>query len=439
MNTGSWTAVEASTDLRDQAQRLARIHYDVAAGGKPPDALREPVRNSWARCARAGFDPARDVAPVLLTSEEAAERWRRHPLSIAEPLLRELLADVRSDDAQVVLACDADGALLWIDGEPAVLDAAHEIHLQPGAVWSEPSAGTNAMGTALAAEHPIQIFSAEHLAETVHGWTCSAAPVRDPSSGELLGVIDLSGEVGTAHPHSLALISAAARMVESELRSRAADERQGLGAVARKRGRTDPTVALRIEALGRRRAGVDVGGTRVELSRRHSEIVVLLAMDGEELDHQRLASELYGERGLAVSARAELSRLRRILGERLPRGAHHLAGPVSADFAELERGLDAGSPERALRAYPGPLLPGSQVPLIVEARERLELRLREAALGSGRPELLEYWLRTDSGRDDLEASRDLVRMLGAADPALAGAVSRLRRQSRDGRWRDTGR
>lgn len=418
MNPGSWVAVESSTDLRNQALKLARIHHDSAAGGAPPDALREPVRSSWRRCAEAGFDLGRPVAPVAITEEDAVERWRRHPLSIAEPLLRELLADVRSDDDQVVLACDADGALLWIDGEPAVLDAAHEIHLEPGAMWSEDAAGTNAMGTALAIEHPIQIFSAEHLAEPVHGWTCSAAPVHDPRTGALLGVIDLSGEVATAHPHSLALIAAAAKVVEAELASRPLPSRDA-----------DVAPTLRIEALGRRRARVDAGDGPLELSRRHSELVVLIALQ-PGLGDDRLARELHGEAGIAVTARAELSRLRRLIGDSLPTRERRFEGSVSSDFAALERLLERGDALAALERYPGPLLPGCEVPLIVEARERLELRLRELLAEPGATATLERWLESSAGRDDLGLAREFVGRLDPSDPAYPAAASRLRRLSR---------
>jgi len=423
MNPGSWVAVDASTDLRDQALRLSRIHLAAAGGDSPPAELREPVRRSWNRCAAAGFDLERATAPVSLTVDEAAERWHRHPLSIAEPILRELLADVHSDDDQVVLACDADGALLWIDGEPAVLDAAHEIHLEPGAVWSEGAAGTNAMGTALAAEHPIQIFSAEHLAEPVHGWTCSAAPVHDPRTGELLGVLDLSGEIATAHPHSLALVTAAARVVEAELATRPAD---GSATGGPQTGRP-----LRVQALGRTRAVIDAGGHPAELTPRHSEIVALLILH-PGLDDDRLASELYGRTGLAPTARSELSRLRRILGERLPSGARELGGTVSADFIELEAALDRGRIDEALDLYPGPLLAGSRVPLVVEARERLELRFRETLRARPNPAALERWLETPSGRDDVEVARELVRRLDPEHPGYPAAASRLRRLSRDG-------
>jgi len=66
------------------------------------------------------------------------------------------------------------------------------------------------------------------FSHSVHGWTCSAAPVSDPETGDRLGVIDLSGEISTAHPHSLALIEAAARMTEAELHRRMVESHQRL-------------------------------------------------------------------------------------------------------------------------------------------------------------------------------------------------------------------
>ena len=58
-----------------------------------------------------------------------------------------------------------------------MLYRANEIHLSLGAQCGEQAVGTNAMGTALAVDHPVQIFSAEHFAEPVHEWTCAAAPL----------------------------------------------------------------------------------------------------------------------------------------------------------------------------------------------------------------------------------------------------------------------
>ena len=68
-----------------------------------------------------------------------------------------------------------------------------------GAVWDESHAGINAPGTALALDHAVQIFSAEHFRPTVQAWTCAAAPIHDPATGRILGIVDITGGDIVAH------------------------------------------------------------------------------------------------------------------------------------------------------------------------------------------------------------------------------------------------
>lgn len=404
-----WIALPATGDRRHRALRLARAHDAVLAGAPPPPEVRGLIVDSWRRCTAAGIDPQRGLAPLALPSDEAGERWARSPLAAAEAVLRELLADVRAEGEQVVLVCDADGTLLWIDGDERLLDRATDVHLMRGARWSETAAGTNAMGTALALDHSLQVFSAEHFAAPVHGWTCSAAPLHDPHTGQLLGVLDLSGPLQTAHPHSLALVGAAARMVEAVLAQRPVL----LPAQAHA-----PADGVTLRALGRDRAEVTTAdGATTTLSRRHSELMVLLALRPDGMTAEEIAIATHGDFGKPVTARAELSRLRRILGAQLRAEPYRLAAPPHADFLVA----------RDIASYPGPLLPRSEVPLVVEAREALDHRIRSAVLRAGDPTLLERWVTSVAGRDDLEAARRLVAQLAPDDARRPAALSHLRR------------
>jgi hypothetical protein len=423
-----WVAIDSSTDRREWALKLARAHERGLAGATAQPEVREVIDQSWRRSARARVDPMSGIAPLVMSGDEATARWESSPLRVAEPILRELLADVGTAGQQVVLVCDAEGTMLWIDGEPGVLEQATAIHLERGSGWSEERAGTNAMGTALAAGHSLQVFSAEHFAVPVHEWTCSAAPVRDPQTGQTLGVLDLSGEIATAHPHSLALVEAAARMIEAELARKAAErtllQKQSsaflMAVPGEKKG-------LQAGFLGRDGALVEAGGRTVHLSPRHSEILCLLSLAPEGMGAEKLALELYGEFGKPVTARAELSRLRRALPGSIVANPYRLAVEIRDDRREVEELLAAGRLGEALDRYPGPLLPSSEVPLVVEARQRLDDGLREAVLASGSAELIEAWLGNPSGEDDLEACRALVARLGGEDPRRPAAISRLRR------------
>jgi hypothetical protein len=140
-----------------------------------------------------------------------------------------------------------------------------------------------------------------------------------------------------------------------------------------------------------------------------------------------VAIALYGDFGKPVTARAELSRLRRVLGSRLMAEPYRLAARPRADFLTAGELAGAGRLSAALSAYPAPLLPRSEVALVVEAREGLDHRVRSAVLRADDAGLLDRWVRSAAGRDDLEACRRLLRLLGPDDDRRPAALSHLRR------------
>ena len=108
--------------------------------------------------------------------------------------------------------------LMTIEGSAQVrLRAAGDMNFAEGTLWSEGGAGTNAIGTAIALDHAVQVFGPEHFSDPVQRWTCSAAPIHDPDTGAVIGVIDLTGDLSTVHPHCLAVATATARAVEASL------------------------------------------------------------------------------------------------------------------------------------------------------------------------------------------------------------------------------
>ncbi len=147
-----------------------------------------------------------------------------HPLAEMAPLIRSCLAASADESGHLIVVSDANGILLWVEGNPNVrMRAADSMNFAEGTLWSEGGAGTNAIGTALAAEHAVQVFATEHFNEVVQQWTCAAAPVHDPDTAQVIGVIDLTGEMSTVHPHSMAVATATAQAIEAQLRCRMLD------------------------------------------------------------------------------------------------------------------------------------------------------------------------------------------------------------------------
>jgi signal transduction histidine kinase len=269
MPANPWVAVEATGSPSLRARELQRIWYDYQSFGRL-DRVRLPIAESWGRSEVAGISPAHSRAPTMFEDRrEVRERWEAHPLEAAAPLIRRWLGAVAEENELLIVVSDADGLLLSLDGDMRVRSAAADaMNFVEGALWNEAGAGTNAIGVALAADHPVQVHAAEHFSEVVQAWTCSAAPVHDPVDGRLLGVIDLTGLVSTAHPDALAATLAAARAVEADLRVRAQEREAHLRARYLERMDSGRGSLALVSRTGRVIAGQSDGllrGDRVEI------------------------------------------------------------------------------------------------------------------------------------------------------------------------------
>jgi hypothetical protein len=216
-----------ASDPVEHAHLLHEVYDAVLAGGAGPVEPRALVSQSWLRSLAAHVDPDHRTPPVIVHAADVAEYRDAHPLAEVLPLLRSTLVSIADEAMHMMLVTDAEGVVLWREGNSSVLRAAEDVGMFPGTSWSEDAIGTNAMGTTLAVDAPVQIHSAEHLVRRYHAWTCAAAPVHDPDTGAILGAIDITGPLHTVHPAMVALVSATAQLAEHQLRVRMAiaDER----------------------------------------------------------------------------------------------------------------------------------------------------------------------------------------------------------------------
>ncbi|MEU5893756.1 GAF domain-containing protein [Streptomyces sp. NPDC047461] len=392
-----------------------------------PHGVRDLVADSWRRSATSGApaDGSR-LPPQRRTPAELAAYRHAHPLARVLPLFRELLGTGAADDGHVFAIGDADGTLLWVEGDSATMGRAERMRFVEGAVWSESQAGTNAPGTALELAHAVQIVTGEHYSSAVHGWSCAAAPVREPGTGRLLGVVDLSGGGTIATPPALAAVRAAALAAEAELARTLPAPTALLGPDGRVLDVPEGS-GVRLSALGRDSAVLESGGLVHRLSPRHSEIAVSLALEGRGVHGDRLAVDLSEREIPASTLRAEMTRLRAVLGPALLGSRPYaLLRPVRSDFGEVASLLAAGRVGEALARYPGPLLPRSEAPLVVEQRRSLEEQLRGAVLGVGDTRLLRRWVAAAWGADDCAAWLALAHRLPGGSAQRAAAVARAR-------------
>jgi hypothetical protein len=494
-----WLAVDERTPPKTRARLLRAawegfVESEDAAGGAT--AVRPPIAASWGRCQDAGVAHHGDaVAPVVADEDETEARWNAHPLQSVRPLIDDCLSPIM-DGSHLVVVADASGMLLWIDGPASVRRAAEAMNFTAGTLWSEAGAGTNAVGTALAADHGVQVFAAEHFHEQVQTWTCSACPVHDPDSGELLGVIDLTSRMSTVHPHALSVAVATARAVEMQLRStmqeadarlverygdhvrsgtdaralvsphgriitanaawrqaalrveRATDEQRFavVGATAtdvesvhhggaflvgpvpvapRTSGNAPSSMHLRLDLLGPAGPAATVAGVPIPLRPRQFEILAILAANPEGLTVEQLGAGVYGDAAKPGTVRVEISRLRKLLGPWLSSEPYALRASCSCDLRVVHDLLATGSVREAAERFGVGLLPESEAPGVVRAREDLHGWLRESVVRSEGVEALWAWVDGSGGTSDLIAWSRLLERLPQRDPRRPLAIARV--------------
>ncbi len=207
-------APPVSTVVGRNLRDVQRARPMGASLGLPPEHA-DVIDQSHERCAALGLSRIErpDFAPLgradLATARERNQRLHCH----AAPVMGMLFDQIVGTQSMVVL-CDASGTIIHSIGDDDILSRAAKVALQPGVNWAEASKGTNAIGTALIEEVPTLVHADEHFMHANQFMTCSAAPILDPR-GNILGVLDVTGDHRSYHRHTMGLVRMSARMIEN--------------------------------------------------------------------------------------------------------------------------------------------------------------------------------------------------------------------------------
>jgi hypothetical protein len=443
------------------------------------DAVRRIVSDSWQRSLSALPPTGRDTAEQGIDADELQRLRTEGPLARALPIVRRLLIEPARDTGLVVAIGDAQGRLLWVEGDHQALRRSETMGFAVGADWSETAMGTSAPGIVVATGASAAVAEAEHFSPAVREWSCTAVPLVDPRTRALMGVLDITGGPEAVSPLSLPLLTAAAAAIEAEL-TRPEAEAPGVwveGWAARTQTAAPAdlvsTASATAPAPGNVPAGESVAtahsagahaapvahspgpdrprvrvtgpgapaatsGTREQqIGLRHAEILTLLDWYDEGLTGPRLGEMVYEDEPEAATVRVEMHRLRRVLAEvsdgtvELASRPYRLVGPHDSDHGPLtdaraaHNALTDGDVARAVGLCRGLVLPLSTAPEIAAIRDSLATSLREAVLQFADHDLLWTYLRRQDAQDDQDAWMLALRLLPADDVRRAAAVARL--------------
>jgi len=204
------------TLLRETDRHAERIMVMVQSGAH--EQGNDAITRSWSRCLNEyRLHPDHPRKPAIIESAALESRRERKAdvIDCARYEMTTLYQQLADADSAVVLT-DTDGVIIHMVSSPAFAAEVAPLGLRAGGLWSEAEAGTNGMGTCIAAAAPVAIRREDHFFTQFSQLTCSAVPVYDPS-GEIAAVLDVSSRSKHMQQHLLVLLGMTARMIENRL------------------------------------------------------------------------------------------------------------------------------------------------------------------------------------------------------------------------------
>jgi sigma-54 dependent transcriptional regulator, acetoin dehydrogenase operon transcriptional activator AcoR len=184
----------------------------LEGGDFSSSAVRPPILDSWQRSRFFGVDADHIQAPYNADFDPHSRL-----ATAARPVL-DRLSDALQGTPMCLILTDSKGRVRERrTGDRALHRHLDDISLAPGFSYAEEYVGTNGIGTAAEDGRMAQVFGSEHFSERLQRVSCAAAPIRNPVSGRVLGLIDLTSWQHTASPLMVALVQEAAADIEERL------------------------------------------------------------------------------------------------------------------------------------------------------------------------------------------------------------------------------
>lgn len=369
--------------LIKQRQQIETLREKISLSTVQAKQLGQHILKSWQRSKLAEIPKERMVAPLITTSTVES-----NSLNQALKICEQELKHVAQQSSMVLAVGDINSTIIWTEASQQMRKAAERVHFIEGGQWREEVVGTNALALTLKTEKSSCVFSNEHYMESIHDWVCYAAPIVDPFSKQLIGVLDLS--TTWDHHNSFGLLAAerCASLIQSALLNY---QRQHL--------------FIRTFGIPQ----VIFNGRTLVVTPRQIEILTILALCPQGLSLDSLHQALYGERKVSMGTlKAEMSQLRDLLGGMLGSRPYKLLAHIEADFLQIENALDVGFIDKALQQVNGVMLAKTESPFLCSWRNCLDSRLSEAIFNYCDVEvLLKYIARNPDAVDAMERLMEL--------------------------------
>ncbi|MFT4085152.1 MAG: helix-turn-helix domain-containing protein [Nocardioides sp.] len=203
-----------SDDSPDRRFQLALARADFVDGAPSPtlQAVPTTILASWRRSLDQGVSPSYVDSPYFHDLDTSSRL-----VYCADPVMDQLAEQLADLPTCIALSDDKARILARRDGSQTFARATDRVHFAAGFGYAESEVGTNGVGTVLESGASVHVSGAEHFVDSLHNFACAGAPIRDPITHRVEGVLDISCFADHSSPIMHSLVKSAAAQVERNL------------------------------------------------------------------------------------------------------------------------------------------------------------------------------------------------------------------------------
>lgn len=175
------------------------------------------IERSWKRCLSKGYEPRAEVQFAQISSQDLrrVEVENHDLIRAAKPLMDKLGRAIANTNYFAILT-NAQGIVIDTNGPIEQTDKRATLISRIGVDLSEHAVGTTAIGAALTELQPVWLHRGEHFFNDNTAFSCAGSPLFG-SSGQCIGMLDLTGIMVPERPELKHLTSLTARTIENAL------------------------------------------------------------------------------------------------------------------------------------------------------------------------------------------------------------------------------
>jgi sigma-54 dependent transcriptional regulator, acetoin dehydrogenase operon transcriptional activator AcoR len=204
-------------DARLNNITIARRSVMEDGGTLQPGHIDSWIERSWKRCLTRGYKPQTAVEFAQITSQalRRVEVENHDLIRAAKPLMDKLGRAIANTNYFAILT-NAQGIVIDTNGPIDQTDKRARLISRIGVDLSEPAVGTTAIGAALTELQPVWVHRGEHFFNDNTAFSCAGSPLFG-STGQCIGMLDLTGIMAPERPELKHLTSLTARTIENAL------------------------------------------------------------------------------------------------------------------------------------------------------------------------------------------------------------------------------